>query len=61
MAAAIAARQDEAWMLEATAKVRLDRTFLVDHLHQLGVSVVPSQTNALFQTWKPKPPLWLAV
>lgn len=47
-AAAIAALQDEAWMLEATAKIRLERTNLADRLHQLGVHVVPSQTNFLF-------------
>lgn len=47
-AAAIAALQDEAWMLQTTAKIRHDRNILADRLAGLGVRVVPSQTNFLF-------------
>lgn len=47
-AAAVAALQDDDWMHEATAKIRRDRTILADHLCEMGVRVVPSQTNFLF-------------
>jgi histidinol-phosphate aminotransferase len=35
-------------MIEATAKIRRERTVLADRLHQLGLRVVTSQTNFLF-------------
>lgn len=46
--AAIAALQDEAWMRDATAKLRRDRDLLSDRLEGMGIRVIPSQTNFLF-------------
>ncbi|AWC20926.1 Histidinol-phosphate aminotransferase 2 [Aminobacter sp. MSH1] len=47
-AAAVAALLDDDWMHQAAAKIRRDRTILADHLREMGVRVVPSQTNFLF-------------
>ncbi|WP_354463121.1 histidinol-phosphate transaminase [Mesorhizobium shangrilense] len=46
--AAVAALQDDGWTREASAKIRRDRAILADRLRELGVRVVPSQTNFLF-------------
>ncbi|KQU78660.1 histidinol-phosphate aminotransferase [Ensifer sp. Root31] len=47
-AAAIAALLDDAWMKDATARIRRDRSVLAERLRRLGVGVVPSQANFLF-------------
>lgn len=47
-AAAVAALQDQAWMRDATAKLRRDRAVLSDRLAGIGIRVIPSQTNFLF-------------
>lgn len=47
-AAAVAALQDEAWMRDATSKLRHDRALLSDRLAGMGIRVIPSQTNFLF-------------
>lgn len=47
-AAAVAALEDQAWMSDATARIRRDRQRLADRLAALGLRVIPSQTNFLF-------------
>lgn len=47
-AAAIAALQDAAWMHDAAARVRRDRSVLAERVRGLGLKVVPSQANFLF-------------
>lgn len=50
LAAAQAAIEDQAWMLENRRKILLTRSHLFKSLQQLGFSPVPSQTNFVWTT-----------
>jgi histidinol-phosphate aminotransferase len=48
--AAVAALEDQAWLLENVAKIRKTREWFSTELRQLGYRVVPSQANFIFAT-----------
>jgi histidinol-phosphate aminotransferase len=50
LAAATAAIQDQAWMLDNTSRIRATRERLTSALTTLGFLVVPSQTNFVWAT-----------
>jgi histidinol-phosphate aminotransferase len=55
LAAAQAALEDQAWMLDNTAKIRATRRRLSAALSELGFHVVPSQANFVWTTHPSRP------
>lgn len=55
LAGAIAALEDQDWMLSNTAKIRTTRQRLSAELQKLGFNVVPSQANFVWATHPTRP------